>query len=143
MPVCPPTSKAEATMKIMKELRVPKSASEFERIARQLLESPPLLATYVKLLAPDKYASFFKVSMEAVHLTAIATALNDPSFVSGDVERTVATLRALTKVNRFDMALMLLPKKDKTHLHCVFEALKAAPQVDAADLAGIRKHFKL
>ena len=59
------------------------------------------------------------------------------------MERTVATLRALTKVNRFDMALMLLPKKDKIQLQNVFEVLKAAPQVDATDLAGIRKHFKL
>ena len=55
----------------------------------------------------------------------------------------MATLRALTKVNRFDMALMLLPKKDKAHFQCVFEALKSAPQMDAANLAAIRKHFKL
>jgi hypothetical protein len=62
----------------VRELRAPASASEFERTARQLAGDD--LARYVRLVPPSKYAAFFQVSLEASHLTAIATALHRPRY---------------------------------------------------------------
>jgi hypothetical protein len=63
--------------------------------------------------------------------------------VGADAALTVATLRALTKVTRFDMALMLLPKQAKEYFTDVFAQLKANQEVDQKALQTIRKSFKL
>lgn len=58
-----------------------------------------------------------------------------------DAEKTVETLRAISQVKRFDMALMLIPKSDKHAFSKIFDTVATlSPQ---ADLASIRKCFKL
>jgi len=129
---------AAVASKYLSRLPVPKSAAEFERSAKALAKDTAGLGGYIKQIEPEQYAKLFKDSINAPILNAFLSALHDVYLPDGLVSEATTCLTALSKVGRFSMAAMLLPKKDKQVLGDLFNKLASAGQ----DVAALRKLYK-
>ncbi|KAI5062962.1 hypothetical protein GOP47_0021509 [Adiantum capillus-veneris] len=120
---------------------IPRSAVEFERSLLDLLKQPLVLKEYIQAIKTNLYSNIFKEDLSAriLKLVIVFMKENHLLFQCKDM---LDILQGFTKVNRFQIAVMLLDKQGKEALQELFRYLMTATGDSAADTDCLRcKYF--
>eukprot|EP00731_Ephydatia_muelleri_P000066 Em0001g66a len=125
-----------ATNGLAGEPGVPSSALQFQMDWKALRRSEASLVKYFKAIPPSKYPALLQQSLETVVFSDILRLLWQHYSSCG--RSCLEELRWLTKVTRFQVAVMFLSKKDKDLLRKMFEDLarQGGDQSQLRALAG-------
>ncbi|KAI1295215.1 hypothetical protein EDD11_007953 [Mortierella claussenii] len=92
------------------EMILPKTSMEFQRDWKSYSKVNDYLYLYLKLIPPEKLPWLFKSSFESHHLSSILAILNAYYLLFETPQIIYSILVELAKVERFNMAVMFMPK---------------------------------
>ncbi|XP_065830347.1 RNA polymerase II-associated protein 3-like isoform X2 [Oscarella lobularis] len=124
------------------ELVPPKTAYQFEMDWRQVRGNAQLFYKYLKLIKPKDYPRLFQQSVEAV-LNKVLSTLEEFYIPNGD--SIYEELLFLTKINRFDMAVMFLSSAEKKTLQRLIDHIRTdeKTQTTNENINALAKKFGL
>ncbi|MCO5563633.1 hypothetical protein L7F22_017280 [Adiantum nelumboides] len=116
---------------------IPRTAVEFERCCLDLLKQPSVLKEYIQSIKTSLYPNIFKEDLSAriLKLVIVIMKENNPLFQCKEM---LDILQGLTKVNRFEITVMLLDKEGKEALRELFRYLKTAAEEFTADTNSLK-----
>eukprot|EP00873_Tetraselmis_striata_P018996 jgi/Tetstr1/439260/TSEL_027702.t1 len=121
----------------------PKTSTEFETAWKSFRGDTTAQAAYLARLHPPALPQLFKNSLTGPMLFSILGSIAS-SASCNSAPHAMALLEAVTQVPRFDMTMMLLPKKDRAALAAQLDSM--APQLGADEVTRLevaRKKMKI
>ncbi|PIA18188.1 hypothetical protein COEREDRAFT_6922 [Coemansia reversa NRRL 1564] len=115
-------------------MSVPQSPQDFERAWREHSGSPKRLYNYLELVSAARIPELFRASLEAGHIAAIVRALSFGYSTHGNSQFTLDVLAALTKTERFSLALLFQSNSDKDAIIKIIQQISADTGTDTRAL---------
>jgi len=104
------------------QMTPPKTAYEFEKVWNHLKQDSKKFNDYLMLIKPANFVKIFKHSLNDDILSSIIQSV-DQFMLSENEVQAFEVLRGLCKTERFQVTMMLLPKKDKEAVASIFNKL--------------------
>ena len=126
---------------ISKVPSVPNTCFQFQADVKKLQPNTKILYQYLLQLNVSCLSCLLKDQLDTDLLLMIIKCFNE--HVSPDPNFVVDFLNNLTKVKRFDMAVMFLSKSDRQLLHSLHQKLLVGAVIDKDGLSRLFQKFKL
>ncbi|KAI9090023.1 hypothetical protein DFS34DRAFT_597821 [Phlyctochytrium arcticum] len=120
---------------------IPTTMFEFSRAYKSLKHDPEGLYTYLSRIPTRTFPTIFKNSLESDYLATIFGVLAHQYMRDGLISEIAEMLAALSRLPRFDMAVMFLSRRDKTVLGEVLERLSG--YIPPSDINDLRRVYKV
>ncbi|KAJ2803473.1 RNA polymerase II-associated protein 3 [Coemansia guatemalensis] len=118
----------------VRPMSVPQSPQDFERAWREHRCSSERLYNYLELVSAARIPDMFRASLEADHIAAIVRALSFGYATRGNSQLALDVLAALTKTERFSLALLFQSNSDKKAIIDVLQRISADTGADTSAL---------
>jgi len=135
-----------STKKIKPKVKVATTMFDFERDWKSMRNDDQKTFEYLSSIIPENLPSLFKNSFESNYFSRILVILNKFYIEEEMYDEMYALLNSIQKVNRFEMTLMFMSRKDKQALQKIFDAMKtnqANCTISMLDLESLMKKYKL
>ncbi len=120
------------------------AGTEFDLVWKTLKGQPETQAAYIQLLDPAGLPALFKQSLTpAVLSSLLSVCLQTIASKPDKAPAAVQLLEGLTKVSRFEMTAMCLPKREKADLRLQWDAATASDAAVAPQLGALRTKYRL
>ncbi|KAJ3299348.1 RNA polymerase II-associated protein 3 [Borealophlyctis nickersoniae] len=96
-----------------------------------------------KVIPPTTYPTIFKNSMEAQHLTKMSQVLLDRYIANKEYAAAFHVLANLATVQRFDMALMFLSKKERSEIISHLRTASSVAGYNEKDVERLARMYKV
>ncbi|XP_076008630.1 RNA polymerase II-associated protein 3 isoform X2 [Genypterus blacodes] len=116
----------------------PTSGFQLEADLRKIGNQPEVVYRYLKQIKPDAYTKIFHNSLESDILNQILRTLQDFFIKNEEPLIILETLKSLTSVNRFDMAVMFMSSSEKKVLKELFDFLLQS-DLESSSVAALQK----
>lgn len=121
----------------------PRTGAEFEGLWNRLKADPSRRLDLMRMTAPDAIPSIFKSGIAPRIFTGIVRLC-----LEGHISKTLSTafpiLKALTKIPRFDMAVMFITGSERKELQSAWDrAVLMNEETIEQDMSLLRKKYKL
>jgi len=132
--------------KVRPKVNVATTMYDFERDWKSMRNDDQKTFEYLSSIIPENLPNLFKNSLESDYLTRMLVIVKKFYINESMFDEIYALFNSLQKVNRFDMTLMFMSRKDKQMLKDIFDALKsnqANSSYSMADLDSLSKKYKI
>ncbi|ORX50698.1 hypothetical protein BCR36DRAFT_583283 [Piromyces finnis] len=132
--------------KIRPKIKVATTMYDFERDWKSMKNDDQKTFEYLSSIIPENLPSLFKNSLESDYLTRMLVIIKKFYIEENMFDEIYDTLNSIQKVNRFDMTLMFMTRKDKQILQDIFDAMKSNQSNQAysmTDLEILAKKYKM
>ena len=126
----------------------PRTPTDFERSMATLRDDPKTAQEFVLSIPPDAYKQLFRDALSGAAIASVADAHGaacSGEHATGEAAAATAAaeaLLALSAVNRFSMAVMLLGKAEKARVKAAIDAVAAAG-ADAERMSLVRQRYRI
>lgn len=118
----------------------PTTSFQLEADLRKIRSQPEVIYRYLRQIEPEAYAKIFHNSLEADVLNLILTTLHDFYRKNEAPSVTLEILSSLSRVRRFDMAVMFMSSAEKKVIKDLFDFLHQS-KLDGSSVAALQKKY--
>ncbi|ORX84332.1 hypothetical protein BCR32DRAFT_130516 [Anaeromyces robustus] len=141
-----PSPSPSPSRNIRSKVNVATTMYDFERDWKSMRNDDNKTFEYLSSIIPENLPNLFKNSLESDYLTRILIIMNKFYIEESMFNEMYALLNSLQKVNRFEMTLMFMSRKDKQVLKNIFDAMKSnqsSANFSITDLEALAKKYKM
>ncbi|CAN9508311.1 unnamed protein product [Ophioblennius macclurei] len=136
----PPEPSADLSPAVTALPPAPTSSFQMEADLHKIRSQPEAMYRYLKQIEPDAYVKLFHNSLDTNILNLILTTLHDFYRTHEAPAVTLETLSGLSRVRRFDMAVMFISSAEKKVIKDLFDFLRQS-ELDAPSVAALQKKY--
>ncbi|XP_068611363.1 RNA polymerase II-associated protein 3 [Brachionichthys hirsutus] len=138
--VAPPRSSGGTSSAVTAVPPPPTSGFQLEAGLRRIGNHPEGIYRYLRQIEPDSYIDIFHNSLEPDTFYQILRTLRGFYIQNEDAAVTLAVLRSLASVRRFDMAVMFMSSSEKKVLKEVFDFLHRS-ELEGSSVTAVQKKY--
>jgi len=128
------------------KVKVATTMFDFERDWKSIRNDDQKTFEYLSSIIPENLPNLFKNSLDSSYLTRMLVIMKKFYIDELMFDEMFALLSSIQKVNRFDMTLMFMSRKDKQILKDIFDAMKSNHNTSSyslADVETLAKKYKI